>query len=64
MKNKGLSTVLSKNGHKSLSKWNEVISEAKERIAALKRSIRTFQDLRDSGMKFPEPSNPRKSKNT
>jgi len=32
----------------------ELIDEAKKRIAALKRSIQTFQDMRDSGMDFPD----------
>lgn len=42
-------------GNKStnLGEWNEAISDAKERIKALKRSIRTFEELRDSGMAWP-----------
>ena len=50
---KRVSTQLSKSHDKSLSKWNEAISEAKERIKTLRQSIRTFEDLRDSGMPWP-----------
>jgi hypothetical protein len=56
MSDKRLSTKLSKSGDKSLSKWDEAISDAKERIKTLKRSIRTFEDLRDSGMPWPGTS--------
>ncbi len=55
MKNKPMSTTLSNRTDKSLSKWDEAISEAKTRILGLKRSIRTLEDLRDSGMPFPAP---------
>ena len=55
MKHKPLSSSLSIKDNKSLSKWEEAISEAKRRIATLKNSIRTFEYLRDSGMEFPEP---------
>jgi hypothetical protein len=48
-----MSTTLSKNPDKSLSGWNEAIAEAKEKIKELKNSIRTFESLRDEGMKFP-----------
>ena len=53
MKSKSLSTKLSKLDDKSLSKWEDAISEAKEQIKTLKRSIRTFEELRDSGMPWP-----------
>ena len=55
MKHKVVSNVLSKKQHKNLSKWNEAITEAKKRVAALKRSIRYFEDMRDRGAVFPEP---------
>jgi hypothetical protein len=48
---------------KSVSKWNEAIEdaerlirEARERIAELRRSIRTFEELRDAGETFPGES--------
>lgn len=62
MKNKRLSTNLSKSSDKNLSKWNEAIDEAKERIKTLRRSIRTFEELRDSGMPWPGTSPPFTSK--
>lgn len=52
---KRLSTKLSKTRNKSLSKWGEAIAEAKQRIKEFKRSIKTFESLRDQGMAFPEP---------
>jgi hypothetical protein len=65
MKRKSLQENLSKNkprGSKNLSKWDAAIVEARDRIAELKRSIRTFQSLRDSGMQFPEPTKERSRK--
>jgi len=56
MKNNIVSTKLSKSGNKYLSHWNEAISEAKRQIAELKRSIRVFQEMRDRGVSFPEPT--------
>ena len=53
MKNKSVSTKLSKTAKKDLSKWEEAITEAKERIQTLKRSIHTLEELRDSGMPWP-----------
>ena len=53
MKNKHLSTNLSKHAATNLSKFDEAIAEFKERIKTLKRSIRTLEELRDSGMSFP-----------
>ena len=53
MKRKSLSTKLSKLTKKDLSNWDEAILEATERIRTLKRSIRTFVELRDSGMPWP-----------
>ena len=50
---KVLSTNLSNIGDKSLSDWNEAIAEAKARIKELKDSIKTFESLRDEGMRFP-----------
>jgi len=55
MKNTSVSTSLSRKAYKSLSGWDRAISEAKSRIAALKRSIRTFQEMRERGVPFPEP---------
>ena len=55
MKNKVVSTKLSKSDEKTLSKWNEAIAEAKRQIATLKKSIRSFEYFRDSGVPFPEP---------
>jgi hypothetical protein len=52
---KSLSSSLSNTGDKDLSKWDEAIAEAKRQIAALKKSIRSFEYFRDSGMRFPEP---------
>jgi hypothetical protein len=59
---KSVSRNLSKIGDKSLSRWDEAITEAKQRIAELKRSIKTFESLRDSGMQFPEPKKRRSRK--
>jgi hypothetical protein len=56
MKSKSVSTHLCKSPNKSLSGWELAIFEAKQRILALKRAIRTFQDARDTGVEFPEPS--------
>ena len=50
-----VSKNLSKKRYENLSRWDEAILEAKKGIAALKRSIRYFEDMRDSGMEFPEP---------
>ena len=55
MKHKHMSTHLSNQRDKSLSGWNEAICEAKQRISELKQSIRVFEELRDGGMKFPQP---------
>jgi hypothetical protein len=55
MKNKHPSTTLCKSGDKYLSGWESAILAAKERILELRRSIQTFEELRDSGMPFPEP---------
>jgi hypothetical protein len=60
--NKVLSIKLSKGENNNLSKWDEAILEAKNRIAALKKSIRTFEALRDNGMQFPEPKQTRSRK--
>jgi len=54
-----MSTNLSKNVDNNLSGWNEAIAEAKEKIRELKNSIRTFESLRDQGMKFPKPKRKR-----
>ena len=48
-----MSTNLSKSDNKSLSEWDEAITEAKQKIKELKKSIKTFESLRDDGMKFP-----------
>ena len=53
MKNKLLSTNLSKPSDKNLSKWDEAISEAKRRISELKSSIRAFEHFKSSGVPFP-----------
>jgi hypothetical protein len=55
MKHTPVSTYLCKSGDKNLSKWDEAIAEAKQRIATLKKSIRSFEYFRDSGVTFPEP---------
>jgi len=55
MPGKRMSTKLSKIGDKSLSKWDEAIADAQQRIKEFKRSIKTFESLRDQGMPFPEP---------
>jgi hypothetical protein len=55
MPNQRVSTKLSKSGNKSLSRWNEAIAEAKQKIKEFRSSIRTFESLRDQGMVFPEP---------
>jgi len=55
MPGKRLSTKLSKMTDKSLSKWEEAIADAQQRIKEFKRSIKTFESLRDQGMAFPEP---------
>lgn len=56
MKDTSKDTALSNITNNSLSGWERAISEAKHRITALKRAIREFEELRDSGMKFPEPT--------
>jgi predicted translin family RNA/ssDNA-binding protein len=47
----------------AVSRWNEAISdaermleEAKQKVARLRRSIKTFQELRDDGEPFPGES--------
>lgn len=60
MMHKAVSSDLSKTSNNNLSKWDEAIVEAKRRIAALKKSIRSFEHFRDSGVVFPEPKKPRK----
>lgn len=62
MKHTPVSTNLCKIEHNNLSKWNEAIAEAKRRIADLKKSIRSFEHFRDSGVEFPEPKRPRRKK--
>ncbi|HEX8844319.1 MAG TPA: hypothetical protein VF791_06730 [Pyrinomonadaceae bacterium] len=65
MNHKHLQGDLSKKrrtGNKNLSMWNAAIEEAKSRIAELKRSIKTFESLRDGGMQFPEPKKRRARK--
>jgi len=62
MKNTTASTTLSKSGEKNLSKWDEAIAEAKRQIAALKKSVRSFEHFRDSGVPFPEPKRRRSGK--
>ncbi len=54
MKNKSLSTPLCNTDVKSLSGRDLLISEAKRHVFEMKRAIRQFEDLRDSGMEFPE----------
>lgn len=56
-----LSTKLTLSASKYLSNWDEAISEAKERLKQIKRSIRTFESLRDQGMEFPQPKERRTS---
>jgi hypothetical protein len=53
---KPAASLLSNNLHKRLNKWDEAIADAKKMIRELKRSIGTFESLRDSGMEFPEPA--------
>ena len=55
MPGKSVSTKLSKSSDKSLSRWDEAIAEARQKIKEFKGSIRTFESLRDQGMAFPEP---------
>lgn len=58
--------VLSKKLRQPLSRWDDAISEAerliketqqeaRQRIATLRQSIKTFEAARDKGMEFPEP---------
>lgn len=63
MKPKSTSTTLSKVKHKSLGGWESAIREARFRIKELKQSIRGLEELRDSGMEFPEPK-PKKRRRT
>jgi hypothetical protein len=60
MKSKFSSTVLSKNFSDSVSGWDEAIERAKERLKEMKRSIRAFEEMRDSGMEFPAPKRKRR----
>jgi len=62
MKPKEKSTTLSESIDKSLSGWDRAILEAKCRIKELKVSIRGFEELRDSGAKWPEPTSGSKEK--
>lgn len=55
MLNKVLSTSFSPEGDKSLSGWDQAISQAKNRIKEIKRSITRFESLRAQGMEFPKP---------
>lgn len=50
---KTLSTELSTEEDNLLSNWDEAIERAKKRIQEIKRSVRTFESLRDQGVKFP-----------
>jgi hypothetical protein len=59
---KKLSTKIKPAEGENLSAWNEAITKARLRIKEIKRSIRTFESLRDSGMEFPEPKNKRSRK--
>jgi hypothetical protein len=52
---KNVSTQFARSEIKYLSNWDEAISKAKARIKEIKRSIRTFESLRDQGMAFPKP---------
>lgn len=56
MKNTLPSTSLCNSRNKSLSGWGGAILEAKRQIKGLKVSIRIFQDMRDRGAPFPEPT--------
>ena len=62
MKHKSLSTKLSTLPNKSLSKWDEAIAKAKLKIKEVKRSIKTFESLRDQGMEFPAVETTQKAK--
>ena len=62
MKRKQVSTELSKRQDTSLSKWDEAIAKAKLKIKEVKRSIKTFESLRDQGMEFPQPKASRTEK--
>ena len=55
MKHKRVSRNLSTRANKSLSKWDEAILEAKRQISELKLSVQAFQEMRDTGVPFPEP---------
>lgn len=53
MKSTKVSTALCAENEKSLSRWDEMIRRAKERVSEMKRSIRVFEELRDAGAEFP-----------
>jgi hypothetical protein len=59
---KSLSRVLSKKDAENLSSWEEAIAEAKRHIAECKKSLKTLEALRDSGMAFPKPKKRRSRK--
>jgi anti-sigma factor RsiW len=52
MKQTQLSTVLSNGKNTAVSEWDEAIKKARERLAAMKRSIRGLEEMRDSGVPF------------
>jgi anti-sigma factor RsiW len=56
MMHKLVSSKLSKAVDNNLSKWDEAIAQAKRRVALLKKSIRSFEHFRKSGVPFPEPT--------
>jgi hypothetical protein len=62
MAHKKLSTKLSAEGHNLLSTWDEAIAMAKSKIKEIKRSIRTFESLRNQGAEFPVAEVARKGK--
>jgi len=53
LKLKILSTTNPATQSKNLSNWNEVITGAKSRIRAIKKSIAIWEELRDAGVECP-----------
>ena len=56
------STNLCRSGNNNLSGWDKAFADAKQTIIELKKSIRSFELYKTTGVRFPEPKKERKMK--